>query len=108
LLTLIVPALGISLALVRRQRRQRDTAVAAKSKIDIGLRQFPMGYWRYLLVTAVFGLGNSSTAFLILRAQEADASLRTTILQTVRKLVPNSISASRRGARPRISLDLPR
>ncbi len=31
-------------------------------------------------MTALFGLGNSSTAFLILRAQEIDASLRTTIL----------------------------
>ena len=59
---------------------ENPSAVAAKSKIDIGLRQFPSGYWRYLLVTAVFGLGNSSTAFLILRAQEIDASLRTTIL----------------------------
>ncbi len=59
---------------------ENPSAVAAKSKIDIGLRQFPRGYWRYLSVTALFGLGNSSTAFLILRAQEIDASLRTTIL----------------------------
>ena len=59
---------------------ENPSAVAAKSKIDIGFRQFPRGYWRYLLVTAVFGLGNSSTAFLILRVQEIDASLRTTIL----------------------------
>jgi len=59
---------------------ENPSAVAAKSKIDIGLRQFPRGYWRYLLVTAVFGLGNSSTAFLILRVQEIDSSLRTTIL----------------------------
>ena len=59
---------------------ENPSAVAAKSKIDIGVRQFPRGYWRYLLVTAVFGLGNSSTAFLILRVQEIDASLRTTIL----------------------------
>jgi MFS family permease len=55
-------------------------AVAAKSKIDISLRQFPKGYWQYLLVTALFGLGNSSNAFLILRTQDIGASLEMTIL----------------------------
>ena len=40
---------------------------AAKRKIDIGIGQFPRAYWRYLLATAVFGLGNSSNAFLILQ-----------------------------------------
>lgn len=60
--------------------REQPTAVAAKSKIDISLRQFPKSYWRYLLATALFGLGNSSNAFLILRTQEIGASLETTIL----------------------------
>jgi MFS family permease len=60
-------------------KEQRAT-VAAKAKIDISLRQFPMGYWRYLAVTAVFGLGNSSNAFLILRTQDIGASLEKTIL----------------------------
>ncbi len=53
---------------------------AAKRKIDIGIGQFPRAYWRYLLATAVFGLGNSSNAFLILRTQDIDSSLKTTIL----------------------------
>src|SRR5439155_25959113 len=35
--------------------KERPAAVAAKSKIDVSLRQFPKGYWRYLLVTALFG-----------------------------------------------------
>jgi MFS family permease len=39
-----------------------------------------MGYWRYLAVTALFGLGNSSNAFLILRTQDIGASLEKTIL----------------------------
>ena len=47
--------------------REQRAAVAAKAMIDIRLRQFPKGYWRYLAVTAFFGLGNSSNAFLILR-----------------------------------------
>jgi MFS family permease len=54
-------------------------AVAAKQKIDVSLRQFPTAYWKYLLVTALFGLGNSSNAFLILRTQDIGASLQMTI-----------------------------
>ena len=60
--------------------KERPAAVAAKSKIDISLRQFPKGYWQYLMVTALFGLGNSTNAFLILRTQDIGASLETTIL----------------------------
>ena len=60
--------------------KERPAEVAAKSKIDVSLRQFPMGYWKYLLATALFGLGNSSNAFLILRTQDIGASLETTIL----------------------------
>jgi MFS family permease len=59
---------------------ERPAAVAAKSKIDISLRQLPKGYWKYLLATALFGLGNSSNSFLILRTQDIGASLETTIL----------------------------
>jgi MFS family permease len=60
--------------------KEHPAAVAAKSKIDISLRQFPKAYWKYLLVTALFGIGNSSNAFLILRTQEIGVSLETTIL----------------------------
>ncbi len=55
-------------------------AAAAKAKVDIRLHHFPNAYWKYLLVTALFGLGNSSNAFLILRTQDIEASLPTTIL----------------------------
>jgi MFS family permease len=54
--------------------------VAAKAKIDLRLRQFPQGYWKYLLVTALFNLGNSSNAFLILRTQDSGVSMQSTIL----------------------------
>jgi len=60
--------------------KEHAGAVIAKSKIDIGLRQLPKEYWKYLLATVLFGLGNSSNAFLILRTQEIGASLETTIL----------------------------
>ncbi|WP_297297636.1 MFS transporter [uncultured Methylovirgula sp.] len=59
---------------------ERPLAIAAKAKIDVGLRQFPNPYWRYLLVTALFGIGNSTNAFLILRTQDIGASLELTIL----------------------------
>jgi MFS family permease len=60
--------------------RERAVAVAAKSRIDVGLRQFPAPYWRYLAVTALFGLGNSSNAFLILRTLDIGVSLAATIV----------------------------
>jgi MFS family permease len=59
---------------------EHPAAVSVKSKIDVSFRQFPKAYWKYLLVTALFGVGNSSNAFLILRTQDIGASLETTIL----------------------------
>jgi MFS family permease len=59
---------------------EQPVAVATKAKLDISLRRFPKGYWKYLLATALFGLGNASNAFLILRAQDIDIPLETTIL----------------------------
>jgi MFS family permease len=74
----IIPGLlaFVMLALVR----ERHVAVKATSTIDVGLRQFPTPYWKYLLVTALFGLGNSSNSFLILQTRDLGASLQTTIL----------------------------
>jgi MFS family permease len=60
--------------------KEHAAVVTAKSKIDISLRQFPRNYWKYLLATALFGLGNVSNAFLILRTQDIGASLEATIL----------------------------
>jgi hypothetical protein len=54
--------------------------VTAKSKLDLSLRQFPKPYWRYLLATALFGIGNSSNSFLILQTKDLGASLEATIL----------------------------
>jgi MFS family permease len=51
-----------------------------KAKVSIKLGRFPQTYWTYLLVTAVFGIGNSSSAFLILQTMVLGASLTTTIL----------------------------
>jgi MFS family permease len=59
---------------------ERRAAVTAKSKMDVNLRQFPGEYWKYLSVIAIFGLGNSSNSFLILRTQDIGAPLETTML----------------------------
>lgn len=60
--------------------KERPAANAAKAKIDAGLGQFSTVYWIYLAVTALFGLGNSSNAFLILRTRDIGVSLESTIL----------------------------
>ena len=60
--------------------KERPVPMAARSKIDISVRQFPKVYWRYLLVTALFGLGNSSNSFLILQTKGVGASFEATIL----------------------------
>jgi MFS family permease len=59
--------------------RERPVAVAAPAKLDIPVGGFPRNYWKYLGVTALFGIGNSSNAFLILRATDLGATLTATI-----------------------------
>jgi MFS family permease len=59
--------------------RERKVGVAAKSKIDLHISQFPKTYWKYLLATCLFGIGNSSNAFLILEIREKGLSLHNTI-----------------------------
>lgn len=60
--------------------KERPASVTAKSKLDLSLRQFPKPYWRYLLATALFGIGNSSNSFLILQTKDLGVSLEATIL----------------------------
>jgi MFS family permease len=59
---------------------ERRVNLSAKSKIDISFRKFPKRYWKYLVAIALFGLGNFSNSFLILRTQDIGASLEQTIL----------------------------
>jgi MFS family permease len=59
---------------------ERAVSVAAKAKLGGGLGRFPRPYRAYLAATALFGLGNSSNAFLILETKALGASLTLTIL----------------------------
>ena len=70
-------ALAFLMVLLVREGRAPP---AAKVKFDAGLRRFPPGYRRYLIAAAIFGLGNSSNAFLILQLRAQGASLQATIL----------------------------
>lgn len=60
--------------------KEQPLAMHAKSKLDMNVRRFPKIYWKYLLAIALFGIGNSSNAFLILQTQSIGVSLGTTIL----------------------------
>ena len=60
--------------------RESAATIASKSRLDVGVRQFRGAYRRYLSISALFALGNSSNAFLILRTRELGASLEKTIL----------------------------
>jgi MFS family permease len=59
---------------------EEQVVVAAKSKIEVNLGQFPRRYWKYLVATALFVMGNSSNAFLILQTRDVGVSLQNTIL----------------------------
>jgi MFS family permease len=69
-----VPALASVLVLVfgvREARREISVGAGAPSPVA----PLPPGLRRYLFVLAVFTLGNSSDAFLLLRAQQAGVAL---------------------------------
>jgi len=74
----IVP--GLLAFLMVLMVHERPVPVAAKSKIDVNVREFPTGYWKYLLVIAIFELGNSSNSFLILQTKSIGASFVVTVL----------------------------
>ena len=77
LLAIIPGLLTFLMVLLVHERR---IPVAAKSKIDVRLREFPVGYWKYLSVIAIFEIGNSSNSFLILQTKSIGASFVVTIL----------------------------
>ncbi|HET9233164.1 MAG TPA: MFS transporter [Candidatus Eisenbacteria bacterium] len=71
---------GILAAIMVLFVRERPVAARSKVHMDGGVHSFPRAYWTYLGVMLLFGLGNSSNAFLILRARDLGLSLTATIL----------------------------
>lgn len=74
----IIP--GILAVLMILFVKEKKSDVKAKSKIDIHMGKFPKAYWKYLMVTALFGVGNSSNSFLILQIKNEGLSLVNTVL----------------------------
>ncbi|HEY1380199.1 MAG TPA: MFS transporter [Gemmataceae bacterium] len=77
---LIAFAPGVVASLLIALVRERPVAAAAKAKLDVHVGRFPRAYWAYLGAAALFGVGNSSNMFLILRATDAATPLETTIV----------------------------
>lgn len=74
----VIPGLAAVLMILLVEEKKEK--IKSKSKIDLRISQFPKKYWRYLIVTFLFGIGNSSNAFLILEIREKGVSLLHTIL----------------------------
>lgn len=60
--------------------KERSLDSESTIKLDTKIEKFPKVYWKYLFVTALFNVGNSSNAFLILQTQAIDFSFKVTIL----------------------------
>ncbi len=77
LLALIPGLLAFAMVLFVKEGK---ASVRSKAKLEFNVRNFPADYWKYLGITALFGIGNSANSFLILRTQDIGASLQLTIL----------------------------
>lgn len=73
----IIPGL-LAFLMILFVSEKKGASFKAKAKIEF--HHFPKQYWKYLAVTAVFGIGNSSNAFLILQIRDKGLSLTETIL----------------------------
>ncbi|MFZ2314452.1 MAG: MFS transporter [Gammaproteobacteria bacterium] len=60
--------------------KEKPIGVKTKQRLSVNFQQFPKSYRKYLLATALFGIGNSSNSFLILQTQSISTSLVTTVL----------------------------
>ncbi len=72
----IIPGLlaVLMVALVKEKKNE----FSSKSKIDFKVK-FSKGYYKYLLITGVFGLGNISSSFMILQLKNIGVPLLWTI-----------------------------
>lgn len=77
LLAFIPGLLAFLMILLVKEGKAR---VSARAKLEFKVRNFPADYWKYLGITALFGIGNSANSFLILQTQAVGASLQLTIL----------------------------
>ena len=74
----IIPGL-LSILMILLVKEKTDTQLV-RSKVETHFRRFPKEYWRYLIVIGLFGIGNSSNSFLILKIKDEGLSLVGTVL----------------------------
>lgn len=60
--------------------KDKKIITSVKTKLDYSLNKFPKIYWKYIFVTALFGIGNFTNSFLILRTKSIGVPLIFTIL----------------------------
>lgn len=75
----IIPGL-LAVVLILFVREQPVAVRRTRAPLETHFGRFPRAYWKYLGVILLFGLGNSSNTFLILRTRALGAPLSTTIL----------------------------
>ncbi|HWK26395.1 MAG TPA: MFS transporter [Solirubrobacter sp.] len=78
----VVPGV-VTLVLIGRIREARPSGVSAKKKHApelAGARALPGSFWSVMLIWVVFSLGNSSDAFLLLRAHDLGLATLLTVL----------------------------
>lgn len=75
-LALIPGLLALVMILLVKEKRSAEI----RSKVSLRIRAFPKAYWRYLMLMALFGIGNSSNSFLILQLKSTGLSLTATIV----------------------------
>lgn len=76
-LALIPGALAFSMIFLVKEKKQ---VADKKITLRFSWSAFPKKYWKYITVTALFGIGNSSNSFLILQAKHLGIPLLITIL----------------------------
>lgn len=73
----VVPGL-LALLMILLVKERRSAGI--RSKVSLRLKAFPKAYWQYLMLSALFGLGNSSNSFLILQLRSTGLPLTLTIV----------------------------
>ncbi len=81
------------LAFFVRERIQQPKSKSSSSNIRPGWSQFSSNFKWFILITAIFTLGNSSDAFLIVRADKSGISLRFIPLLWLAKSIIYTVTA---------------
>lgn len=74
-----IPGLLAVIMILFVKDEKRVTTNTKKTSFIYTMRELPGSYWKYIFVTILFGLGNSSNLFLILMVKEKGLTLVMTV-----------------------------